>query len=141
MLPPASAAWREAGKGIVLHEQTGLRWQDSDNGKDISWIEAGIYCRKFGGKWRLPSVDELAALAAAAAGDTARNLPLFKLGGSWFWSEAALTESDSPDFKQLAWGMSLTNGRKTMAFRLADFRSRALCVDGASIQLNQGAKQ
>lgn len=59
------AAWTDAGGGVLLDKSTGLEWTQSDNGKDIEQPDAMKYCQSLnlqGGKWRLPSEDELLAL-------------------------------------------------------------------------------
>jgi hypothetical protein len=52
---------------VVRDAQTGLSWTPRDSGRELSWREAEEYCRAFGtrpgdGEWRLPSIEELAAL-------------------------------------------------------------------------------
>lgn len=53
-------------KGTVLDTQTNLMWAAKDNGSDINWDNAKIYCENYrlGGytDWRLPTKDELADL-------------------------------------------------------------------------------
>lgn len=52
--------------GTVLDTKTQLMWADEDNGRDIPWANAKIYCEDFRGggytDWRLPTFDELAGL-------------------------------------------------------------------------------
>jgi hypothetical protein len=50
----------------VLDTQTNLMWAAKDNGSDISWLNAKIYCESYTGggytDWRMPTQDELASL-------------------------------------------------------------------------------
>ncbi len=76
VLTPAPAPAQEAGSadsrfvanadGTVLDQQTRLMWAAADNGKDVNWQSASVYCEKFRGggytDWRMPTRDELAAL-------------------------------------------------------------------------------
>lgn len=50
----------------LLDERTGLIWSVKDNGYDINWFDAQIYCKEFRGggydDWRMPTFDELVML-------------------------------------------------------------------------------
>lgn len=52
--------------GTVLDTRTNLMWAAHDNGRDINWQDAKIYCEKYriGGykDWRMPTPDELVNL-------------------------------------------------------------------------------
>lgn len=52
--------------GTVTDNKTGLIWADADNGRNINWKNAKIYCEKYRGggyvDWRMPTQDELASL-------------------------------------------------------------------------------
>lgn len=60
----------------VVYRDTasGLMWQRTDNGADISWFEAKKYCENLqsGGfdDWRMPTQDELATLFRLEAAET-----------------------------------------------------------------------
>ena len=62
---PAFGADRfvDNGDGTVTDTRRGIMWQQSDNGKRVSFREAGEYCRtlRLGGyaDWRLPEPAEL----------------------------------------------------------------------------------
>jgi hypothetical protein len=65
--PSASARrFAEAGEDIVRDSRTGLLWTARDAGRELAWDAAQRHCREIalaaGGAWRLPSVEELAAL-------------------------------------------------------------------------------
>jgi hypothetical protein len=54
-----------AGNGTVYDTQTGLTWQQSDDGVDRNWNAAVSYCQTLplaGGGWRLPQVKELLSI-------------------------------------------------------------------------------
>lgn len=133
----AASGWTALGHDVLLQNKTGLQWTRSDNGRDINWSDAGAYCTKRGDGWRLPSVDELRSVYATAVetkemapcGDAVCAAPaLLQLTSAWHWSGMAVTQEQSYDFQQLAWGLTLVNGRQTMALRFAASASRALCV-------------
>jgi uncharacterized caspase-like protein len=52
--------------GTVLDTRTNLMWATKDNGYDINWSEAKLYCENYRGggytDWRMPMQDELANL-------------------------------------------------------------------------------
>jgi hypothetical protein len=52
--------------GTVLDMKTNLMWAGEDNGSDIKWNDAKIYCENYRGgdysDWRMPTLDELAGL-------------------------------------------------------------------------------
>ncbi|HNY64370.1 MAG TPA: DUF1566 domain-containing protein [Deltaproteobacteria bacterium] len=55
--------------GTVSDQATGLMWAEQDNGHDLSWGEAVIYCRTYQSgqylDWRLPHPEELRTLKGA----------------------------------------------------------------------------
>lgn len=59
-------SYTDNGNGTVIDNNTGLMWQQQDDGITRSWDEAGTYCGSLnlGGKtgWRLPSKKELITL-------------------------------------------------------------------------------
>jgi hypothetical protein len=61
-----SSRFTDNGNGTVTDRKTGLMWALSDNGEDIDFEDAGIYCKSFaaGGfnDWRLPDIEELKSL-------------------------------------------------------------------------------
>jgi hypothetical protein len=129
--------WQDMGQGVVLQTTTGLRWTAKDNGEDIDWPDAKSWCAKLGDKWRLPTVDELNGVFAAAdiAGQhgacgksDCMAPPQFQLSAAWHWSGTPLTKAEARDADELAWGVTLVNGRRTMGLRMAAYGARALCV-------------
>jgi uncharacterized caspase-like protein len=72
---PSAPASSESGRdgrfvaydnGTVLDTRTNLMWAAKDNGPNISWQDAKIYCENYRGggytDWRMPTQDELAGL-------------------------------------------------------------------------------
>ncbi|MFA5847779.1 MAG: DUF1566 domain-containing protein [Thermodesulfovibrionales bacterium] len=52
--------------GTVLDTKTNLMWATKDNGNNINWANAKIYCENYRGggytDWRMPTQNELAGL-------------------------------------------------------------------------------
>jgi hypothetical protein len=134
---PSQGPWQDLGHGILLQPSTGLRWTRSDNGQDIDWADAKSYCARLGSGWHLPTVDQLVSVHVAAeqAGErTACGKAIctapsqFQLSSPWLWSSAAVTREQAADFDELAWGVTLVNGRKSMGLRFLSDGARVLCV-------------
>ena len=53
-------------KGFIIDRNKSLMWASIDNGSDISWEKAAIYCKHFRGggfhDWRMPFLSELKAI-------------------------------------------------------------------------------
>jgi formylglycine-generating enzyme required for sulfatase activity len=133
----SQAAWQDLGHGVVLQGSTGLRWIRKDNGQDIDWPDAKAYCAKLGDGWRLPTIDELGNMyvAAAQAGEHAacgdavcKFPPQFQLSSAWYWSGTEADKEQAADFDELAWGVTMVNGHRTMGIKLSAYGARALCV-------------
>jgi len=114
-------------------------WATADNGQDINWQDAKTYCARKGSGWRLPTLDELRGLHAdavrakqgAACGDTTCQAPpRLRLSAPWLWSSTPVTQDQARDFDELAWGLTLVNGRPTMNLQFFAYGARALCVRG-----------
>ena len=52
--------------GTVMDAETGLMWAAGNNGKDINWQGARVYCENYRGggysDWRMPTQNELSAI-------------------------------------------------------------------------------
>ncbi|MGB8379383.1 MAG: protein kinase [Rhodanobacteraceae bacterium] len=125
----ARAGFVDLGNGVLKDTKTGRQWTQSDNGFDIDWDDAKSYCERMGGGWRLPSVDELAAIYDArvpspkecATGHTCKVSHLFNLTGELYWSG---THSGSTE----AWTVYLTyGGWSSDPMSISKIR-RALCA-------------
>jgi hypothetical protein len=99
--PSASAGrFAEAGEGVVRDSRTGLLWTVRDAGRELAWEAAQRHCREIalgaGGAWRLPSIDELAALYDESQRQpcdegTCRVDPAIDLTSPYQWSATAGT--------------------------------------------------
>jgi formylglycine-generating enzyme required for sulfatase activity len=114
-----------------------LRWAKTDNGHEINWEDAKAYCAHIGNGWRLPTIDELENLYAAATrakqnapcGDTVCQAPpQVGLSAPWHWSSTLVTKEQARDYDELAWGLTLVNGHRTMNLQVFAYGARALCV-------------
>src|ERR1700761_7980949 len=59
---PSSSRWIAADEQVVHDTLTRLEWTRADNGYDIDWTHAKEFCNHLPGPWRLPTIEELAAL-------------------------------------------------------------------------------
>lgn len=132
--------WSESGRGVVTDDATGLQWTQRDNGSNMNWAEAKRYCDSLalaGGHWRLPGIEELAALYTDGRGGTtscgSRNgkrftckaSPLFGLTLPRFWS--ATTAPDSQDGIAQYWAVDMRDGvQLSGSIYIGD--GRAVCV-------------
>ncbi|KQV85900.1 hypothetical protein ASD15_30215 [Massilia sp. Root351] len=132
-----AAGWTDAGNAVLVQEGARLGWTQSDNGQELNWDEAKAHCAELGAGWRLPKVDELAAIVdkARTDGDSAacgnarcKVPPLFRLSGSWHWSGSDLKKDGAEPSPLLAWGVQLVNGSKNQTFKFMPHGARALCV-------------
>lgn len=69
----------DSGHGVWTDPSTGLMWAGRDNGKDVSWKNAGKYCRdlRLAGyaDWRLASLGELQGIYDKSAKSPGRAGP------------------------------------------------------------------
>jgi polyisoprenoid-binding protein YceI len=135
---PTSPRWVAADELVAQDTLTGLEWSRADNGYDIDWTHAKEFCNHLPGKWRLPTLEELAAIyeSSKAAGTRCglsrcgTSGPL-RLSAEWFWSANAVG-NDGSDGAELAWGFLMVNGARTKSVQYTGDGSRALCVRASS---------
>jgi hypothetical protein len=122
----------DLGNGVLEDTKTGLEWTQSDNGSAITWNDAKGYCESKTGGWRLPNVDELAAIysegekrgdTTQCAGYTCKVSPLFHLSAYWHWSGTRVDESGSD-----AWYVGLGNGKRLQLHVNMYGGNQALCI-------------
>ena len=99
---PASAPrFTIAGEGVVHDGRTALLWTAHDAGRELEWQAAERRCRELalglGDSWRLPSIEELAALYDASqsqpCGDGICHVdPAIDLSSPYQWSAAVRGE-------------------------------------------------
>jgi hypothetical protein len=125
--------WKNLGTGVLKETQTRQEWLQQDNGGDIDWDGARIYCERRHQGWRLPRLSELKSIyderepGVRCAQSICRVSSQFRLTGTWYWS-ATQVGKDSSDGIELAWGVLMVNGAQTQTVREASYGSRALCV-------------
>jgi len=122
--------YADLGGGVIRDNESGLDWTQSDNGADIDWHQANAWCNQRGDGWRLPSVDELAALydesgqlATSCGAYTCKVYSGFRLTTPYgfYWSGTAKGSSE-------AWFVDLLDGhRYSIDVSISD-DERALCV-------------
>ncbi len=108
-----------------LDPATELLWTVEDNGFTVNWVQADQDCRSLtlGGHtdWRLPSADELEALAVPAKPRELGIRPPFKLTSPFVWSS---TKRDSNS----VWYFDFSTGTRYWSFLVSPDADRALCV-------------
>jgi hypothetical protein len=108
------------------HLETGLMWQMTDNGNDISQRDAEAYCRDLDqgdyADWRLPSIFELENLYAPETEGSKRfqTIPGITLSACCPW-----TSTPHGDFH---WTFVFYNGLRYIKYQSIGKASRALCV-------------
>ncbi|HFQ79936.1 MAG TPA: DUF1566 domain-containing protein [Desulfobacterales bacterium] len=90
------AVYIDNGDGTVTDNQQGVMWQQTDDGKERTWQEAGKYCKNLdlaGHKdWRLPEISLLTGLLEPANSPTVD--PALRVKPSYYWSA---TEGANPN--------------------------------------------
>lgn len=116
----------QSDDGMLRDTQTAIYWSQSDNGSDIDWTGARQYCASRG--WKLPSVEELAALYDTGTGTpcgrhTCDLSPLFRLSSPYghYWSDTANGPAE-------AWYVYLYLGERNSYDITFAGSLRALCV-------------
>ncbi|MBF0525592.1 MAG: DUF1566 domain-containing protein [Deltaproteobacteria bacterium] len=86
----APLSYKDNGNGTVTDINTGMIWQQSDDGKKHTWSDACEYCKKLKlaghSDWRIPTVDQLGSIVDFSRLDPAINTIYFKGQSGWFWS-------------------------------------------------------
>lgn len=75
--------------GTVLDTRTNLMWTATDNGEDISWVDAKSYCENYRGggykDWRMPTLDEL-EMCRCGNSKIGNYENVFQLSGWNYWT-------------------------------------------------------
>ncbi|MCH9647734.1 MAG: DUF1566 domain-containing protein [Deltaproteobacteria bacterium] len=113
--------------GTLIHSFTNLEWTELDNGYDIDWSNAKIYCEKLstGGNtdWALPNRDYVGAhisVGFSSFNGITTSSNGIKLTGDRVWT------ADSEDDK--AWNFNMANKEYYLDSRSDKANARAICV-------------
>jgi len=131
------AAVEDADK-VWTDPDTGLMWTKKDNGSDVNWQKARMYCRNLRlagySDWRLPAIDELSDIydpKASIAGQMGSGSPAtwhvkgkLQLTG-WQWSN---TQGNTT---WEAWLFLFANGERYSSPLIGSGLDRVLCVRSA----------
>ena len=111
-LPAWAARLEDQGNGTVYDYDTGLTWQQQDDGATKNWATAGTYCQNLslGGKsdWRLPNIKELSSIVdyrKPSPGPTISRVMFPNTHSLSYWS-ASSDVANSSD----AWRVSFNTG-------------------------------
>ena len=127
----ADGRFKDNGDGTVTDSRTGLIWAKADNGHDIEFDDAVMYCREIslGGHndWRLPDIAELKTIYEADAKNTAGlgiSSPI-KVSSCCLWSSY-----DSTGVSSL---IDLRTGKEIWSFKSDKEGLRVLPVRGKEL--------
>jgi hypothetical protein len=122
---PGKTRPNDSGQITWIDSQTRLMWPLKDNGSDVDWWEATIYCRKLqlGGfsDWRLPKIDELEGIYNGSSEEIYKTMGGIKVTGVISWSA---TKIDSGS----AWAFLFGFGSRYTGHLPLHDSTRALCV-------------
>ncbi len=119
--------------GTIQDTKTGLNWADKDNGSDITWGKAKVYCEGYsaGGHkdWRMPTAKELATLYGNNSKNTKKEdsdtidvvTPTISITAPFVWSSEKRTDNKSITF-------NFTYGTIKRLYRASGINRRALPV-------------
>jgi hypothetical protein len=128
--PAGVRRFAKAGEDIVRDSRTGLLWTARDAGRELAWGAARRHCREIalaaGGAWRLPSIEELAALYEESQHQpcddgTCRVDPAIDLASPYQWSGTARGENRRVYF-------DFQHGSELAPLLRPALTRRALCV-------------
>lgn len=117
-------------------ELDGLEWMAASSGENLKWPDAVAYCEdlELNGHddWRLPMLDELAALHDGEAEEGIR--APFEIGDCCLWSGESLVDRPAEDGNEIAgapgmyhWGFMFDGGFPYYAVHIFE-DGRAMCV-------------
>lgn len=112
---------------VVVDNNTGLMWQQADDGVEREWQDAVDYCSDldYAGydDWRLPELFELTTITDYGNYSPALNISVFDGRSSDYWSSTTY-----PYFTVYAWIVFLFNGHDGRNVKSVDYCVR--CVRG-----------
>jgi hypothetical protein len=115
------------GHVAVRDNTTGLIWQAGDSGKDLKHKQAAAYCKKLklldAKDWRLPTVDELFALADRTKVNPAIDQTFFpNCPSGWFWTSTPYAGAPA----DAAWVVNFLSGYASWFSHYDGCRARAV---------------
>ena len=119
------SAWSQSG--TWTDPATGLTWALQDSGQAVNWNQANNYCRNLNlaglTNWRLPTIDELAAMHDPNRANRMHIKGGIQLTG-WEWSSN--TQNDFGNISARTFDFSYGKRGSYPALRVSQMR--ALCV-------------
>ena len=119
-------SYTDNGNGTVTDNNTGLIWQDEDDGTVRNWTAAVTYCSdlSLGGSsnWRVPELQEFINIMYYPTSSPRVNTTYFTLEDSYYWSNTARASSSTT----YAWSVSTTYG--TAGYNTKSGVRYVLCV-------------
>ncbi len=107
--------------------KTGLMWATRDNGKDIGWKKATIYCQSLGlagyEDWRLPTIEELENLHQKMSQALYKTPREIRLSACCPWSSTLRADNSG-------WNFSFRFRKRFSGTLTYSFDLRALCARG-----------
>ncbi len=114
----------DRGDGSVEDTETGLIWQQTDDGSKRKWADAEPYCNDLSltghDDWRLPRIDELMTIIDFTRASPALD-PIFEGHGDHYWSETT-----DVTHQHTAWRVWFGSGRSGNDYK--DFNYYVRCV-------------
>lgn len=120
--------------GTVTDNNTGLIWQEQDDGTQRTWDEAVSYCSSFGTDWRLPSGRELLSIVDYSRYSPAINTTYFpNTQPNWYWSS-----TESAQYPEAAaWWLNFDRGNLYIYYPNKQWnKAYARCVKGQQFPLS-----
>lgn len=129
---------------VVVDMNSGLMWQKNDNGSNVNWFEANLYCQELGEQWGLPSVEELRSLydpalkpgipcGSPASPKKSCMIPShFSLSGHAFWSSQVNERTREAFLVPLPYGGSYSSKLDGSSMNDDRGAKRVLCVSSGN---------
>jgi hypothetical protein len=142
---------KDNGDGTISDSHTGLMWQQAENGEEMNYEDAVAFCEGLTlaghGDWRLPTKEELVALAQVGDEPLRTFFPGLQQERYWaFTRHSELAWAESPDRIAYTVDFDPDSGnycRPTTYFRAYKYFVRAVCAGGkaqTAISSSSGAE-
>jgi hypothetical protein len=123
---------RELAAPTWTDRATGLMWAKKDNGSDVNWQQATVYCRNLQldghSGWRLPMIDELEGIVDQNADVGGYHVKgNLQLSNAWQWSNSQ--GNAVGEVRGYAWAVNFYHGGMYLSLpQGVSSGRRALCV-------------